>query len=96
MSKTALFAVEGTRPRATAPACGSRPNVCFDGETLLIYAARLGREQELLALVADGADITARDAKGRTVADHARRKRLPPAVLAVLGGPRDEKTTHVG
>lgn len=67
---------------------GSRPNVRFDGETPLIYAARLGREQEALALVAAGADITARDAKGRTAADHARRKRLSSAVLAVLDGPR--------
>lgn len=64
---------------------GSRPNVRFGGETPLIYAARLGREQAVRLLVAAGADVGGRDAKDRTAADHARRKRLSPAVLAVLG-----------
>jgi uncharacterized protein len=73
----------------------SRPNVRFDGETPLIYAARLGREKEILALVAAGADITVRDAKDRTAADHARRKRLSPTVLSVLGGPQGGWTTRV-
>jgi len=73
---------------------GSRPNVRFDGETPLIYAARLGREKAVLALVAAGADTTARDAKDRTAADHARRKRLSSAVLAVLGGPQGGETAR--
>ncbi len=64
---------------------GSRTEVRFDGETPLIYAARLGREKAVLELVAAGADIMARDAKGRTAAEHARKKRLSPSVLAALG-----------
>jgi uncharacterized protein len=65
---------------------GASPNVRFDGETPLIYAARLAREDAVLLLVAAGADVTARDAKGRTAADHARKRRLSAAVLAALGG----------
>lgn len=64
---------------------GSRTDVRFDGQTPLIYAARLGREKAVLELVAAGADVTARDAKGRTAADHALRNRLTPAILAALG-----------
>jgi len=64
---------------------GSKTEVRFDGETPLLYAARLGREKPLLELIKGGADVSARDSKGRTAADHARRKRLPDAVLATLG-----------
>jgi len=64
---------------------GSKTEVRFDGETPLIYAARLGREKAVLELVAAGADITARDSKGCTAAEHARRKRLSQAVLTALG-----------
>ena len=64
---------------------GSKTEVRFDGETPLIYAARLAREKAILELVAAGADITARDAKGRTAADHARKKRLSQAILVALG-----------
>lgn len=64
---------------------GSRTEVRFDGETPLIYAARLGREKAVLELVAAGADITARDSGGRTAAEHARKKRLSQAVLTALG-----------
>jgi hypothetical protein len=64
---------------------GSRTDVRFDGETPLIYAARLARVKPILELLAAGADVTARDGKGRSAADHGRRKRLPEAVLAALG-----------
>jgi ankyrin repeat protein len=64
---------------------GSMTELRFDGETPLIYAARLGREKAVLELVAAGADITARDSKGRTAAEHARKKRLSQAVLTALG-----------
>ena len=64
---------------------GSRTEVRFGGETPLIYAARLGREKAVLELVAAGADITARDSKGRTAAEHARKKHLSQAVLTALG-----------
>jgi ankyrin repeat protein len=64
---------------------GSRTEVRFDGETPLIYAARLGRERAVLELVASGADITARDSKGHTAAEHARKKRLSQTVLVALG-----------
>lgn len=64
---------------------GSRIEVRFDGETPLIYAAKLGREKAVLELVAAGADITARDSKGRTPADYARKKRMSQAVLTALG-----------
>jgi ankyrin repeat protein len=64
---------------------GSRTEVRFDGETPLIYAARLGREKAILELVTAGADISARDSKGRTAADHARKKRLSQTVLVALG-----------
>jgi ankyrin repeat protein len=64
---------------------GSKTEVRFDGETPLIYTARLGREKAVLELVAAGADIAARDSKGRTAAEHARRKRLSQAVLTALG-----------
>ena len=63
---------------------GSKPDVRFSGETPLIYAARLGREKAVLELVAAGADVGARDAKGLTAAEHARKKRLAPAVQAAL------------
>jgi uncharacterized protein len=64
---------------------GSKSEVRFDGETPLIYSARLGREKAIFELVAAGADITARDSKGRTAAEHARKKRLSQAVLGALG-----------
>ena len=67
---------------------GSRTEVRFDGETPLIYAARLGREKAILELIAGGADIGARDSKGRTALDHARKRRLPPALLVALGDGR--------
>lgn len=66
-------------------AAGSNASLRFDGETPLIYAARLGREKIVLDLVAAGADVGARDAKGRTAAEHARKKRLSHAVLVALG-----------
>jgi hypothetical protein len=72
---------------------GSRTEVRFDGETPLIYAARLGREKAVLELVAAGADITARDSGGRAAADHARKKRLSEAVLAALGDQTMAATT---
>ena len=64
---------------------GSRTEVRFDGETPLIYAARLGREKAVLELVTAGADITARDSKGYAAAEYARKKRLSQAVLTALG-----------
>jgi uncharacterized protein len=66
---------------------GARPNDRFDGETPLIYAARLAREDAVLQLVDAGADVTARDTKGRTALEHAQAKRLSTAVLAALGEP---------
>ena len=73
---------------------GARPNVRFDGETPLIYAARLAREEAVLQLVAAGADVTARDTKGRTAVEHARSKRLSMEVLAALGEPGLRKRTR--
>ncbi len=75
---------------------GSKPNVRFAGETPLIYAARLGRERAVLALVAAGADVEGRDAKGRTAAEHARKKRLAPAVRSALGDREEATKTRVG
>lgn len=69
-------------------AAGSRTTVVFGGETPLHYAARLGRERVVRELIAAGADVAARDAKGRTAAAHARRKRLSRDVLAALGDER--------
>ena len=93
MSKTALFAAATVIwPNEPALvrlllAAGSRTDVRFDRETPLICAARPGREKVLRHLLAAGADVTARDARGRTAADPARRRRLGPAVMAALGEP---------
>jgi ankyrin repeat protein len=75
---------------------GARPNDRFDGETPLIYAARLAREDAVLQLVDAGADVTARDTKGRTAIEHARSKRLSTAVLAALGEPGSRERTRRG
>ena len=68
-------------------AAGAATEERFDGETPLIYAARLGREEAVLELVAAGADRSARDSKGFRAADHARRRRLSPAALAAVTPP---------
>jgi uncharacterized protein len=67
---------------------GARTELRFDGETPLVYAARLGREAAILALVAGGADIRAVGKKGRTPHELARKKRVASAVLAKLA-PQD-------
>ena len=67
---------------------GSKTEVRFDGETPLIYAARLGREKAVLELVAAGADISARDSKGFAAAQYARKKRCHRLSLRLLGGNR--------
>jgi uncharacterized protein len=65
---------------------GSRTEIKFAGETPLIYAARLARERIIEELVAGGSDIRAKDAKGMTALDHARRKRLSHRIQLLLGG----------
>jgi hypothetical protein len=68
---TVIFTNEPAMVRLLLQA-GSPTNVWFDGETPLLYAARLGREEPLFALIAAGADTSVKDAKGRTAIDHAR------------------------
>jgi ankyrin repeat protein len=80
---TVVFTNEPAMVRLLLQA-GSPTNVWFDGETPLHYAARLGREEPLLALIAAGANTSVKDANGRTAMDHARKKRLSPSVLAAL------------
>jgi len=63
---------------------GARTELRFAGETPLVYAARLGREPVILALVAAKADIRATDTKGRTPLELARKKRVAAGVLAKL------------
>lgn len=65
---------------------GSRTELRFDGETPLLYAARLGREAVIPSLVRADASLAARDAKGMTPLDHAMRKRLSDKTIAALGG----------
>jgi ankyrin repeat protein len=77
-------------------AAGSRTDLTFDGETPLLYAARLGREGPLRELVRAGARIDVKDRKGRSPLDHARRKRLSPSTLELLGGsPEPQKRPAV-
>jgi uncharacterized protein len=66
-------------------AAGAKTEIRAGGGTPLLYAARLGREKAILELVAAGADISARDAQGRTAAELAKKKRLSSTVLAALG-----------
>lgn len=63
---------------------GSDTELRFGGETPLHYAARLGRENALLALVGAGAQTSARDRKGLTPLDHARKKQLGSKSIALL------------
>jgi ankyrin repeat protein len=63
---------------------GSDTELRFGGETPLHYAARLGREEALFALVGSGAQISARDRKDMTPLDHARKKQLSSKVIALL------------
>lgn len=65
---------------------GSGTELRGHGETPLIYAARLAREPVLFELVRFGADIHARDVKGKTALDYARKKRLSARARAALGG----------
>lgn len=65
---------------------GSRTELKFDGETPLLYAARLGREPVIPYLLRANASVTATDSKGMTPLDHALRKRLSEKVLVALGG----------
>jgi ankyrin repeat protein len=64
---------------------GARTRIRSGGETPLHYAARLGREKVLRALVAAGADIHATDAKGRAPLDLARKKGLGASARRLLG-----------
>ena len=81
---TVIWTNEPTLVRLLLKA-GSNVNVCAHGETPLIYAARLGREQITLDLVSAGADVAARDAKGLMAAAHARRRKLSTETLHALG-----------
>lgn len=63
---------------------GSDTELRFGGETPLHYAARLGREDAVLALIGAGAQTNARDRKGMTPLDHARKKQLNSKVIALL------------
>lgn len=65
---------------------GSRTELTFDGETPLIYAARLGRERVIPGLLQAKASVAAKDSKGLTPLDHAIRKRLSDEVIVALGG----------
>ncbi len=65
-------------------AAGAHTGARFDGETPLIYAARLGREGCLLELIRAGADSTVRDKKGRSVIELAERKKMAAPTLAIL------------
>lgn len=55
-----------------------------EGETPLIYAVRLRRFAAMEKLLAAGASLTARDAKGRTALDIAVARRYPKAIQAKL------------
>ncbi|MGE0808220.1 MAG: ankyrin repeat domain-containing protein [Burkholderiaceae bacterium] len=63
---------------------GSNTELRFDGDTPLLYAARLGREAALQELLRAGADIRVHDAKGRSPLDLARKRRLPVRILNAL------------
>lgn len=65
---------------------GSKTELRFAGETPLLYAARLGREDMVLELVRANADKMVRDSKGRSPLDYALTKKLRPGVIAALGG----------
>lgn len=54
------------------------------GETPLLYAARLGREQITGLLLAHGANRSARDARGLTALDYAQKRRFSPETLKLL------------
>jgi hypothetical protein len=72
---------------------GSDTELRFDGETPLLYAARLGREQALQELLRARADIHVQDSKGRSPLDHARKRRLGEPILRALGGEQPAATT---
>lgn len=63
---------------------GARTDLRADGETPLLYAARLGREPVIEALLAAGADVHIGDGKGRTAYELARKKRVATSILAML------------
>ena len=63
---------------------GSDTELRFGGETPLHYAARLGRIEAVLALIGAGARTDARDRKGMTPLDHARKKQLGSRVIAAM------------
>lgn len=65
---------------------GSRTDLIFDGETPLIYAARLGRELVIPDLLRANASVSAKDSKGLTPLDYAVKKRLSDEVITALGG----------
>lgn len=65
---------------------GSRTELTFDGQTPLIYAARLGRELVIPDLIRANAHVSAKDSKGRTPLDYAVKKRLSQEVITALGG----------
>lgn len=65
---------------------GARTELKFDGETPLLYAARLGRELVIPDLLRANASVKTKDSKGMTPLDYALKKRLSDAVIVALGG----------
>src|SRR5580765_7817491 len=59
-----------------------------EGEPVIISAIRWRKLKTLDVLIAAGADVTRQDAKGRDAILHARRRKLPPPVLARLHASR--------
>ena len=75
---------------------GSRTELTFDGETPLIYAARLGRERMIPDLLRAGAIAAVKDAKGMTSLDYALKKRLSDRLILALGGTPPVKRSGQG
>jgi ankyrin repeat protein len=69
------FSMTGSMPVGQMPGSAPPPKpefVAWRGMTALMWAARKGDAQTLLYLIAKGADITIKDAKGRTAMTMAR------------------------